>query len=446
MKKLLLAALLLGLGRPAAAEMPGLAPLLSSPALSGPGPVAMASPPKPNIAPVDTSALRAGQLYADAMRRLAAGERDPAEDLLRRSLEIDATNVRCRFALGTLRQQDGFPEEAIAQFQQAVALEPDHPFLLTNMGLALISVGRLDDADKVLQKAAALAPTSPFPLNALAVLRERQKRWDDARALLTKAVTVDVGFGDGHVNLGLLALSQRRNDEAETQFKLAGPHNAAALNGLGVLRWFAGDPDGAEHQFEAAVSADHKNEVARYNLALYLSTAARYEEAHYYLDPLQSSPTMGSVALTLEGAIERQEGHDALAIEQLKRALTLDPAQAPAHALLGLVAMEQNDLDLAELHLAAAVELRPDDATSSNDLGLVYQRKGKLAKAIEEVEKAALIAPDAPDIQYNLGHLLDLAGQFEQAIPHLQRYLELSPHAADAPEVTRRIAELGKKR
>ena len=443
--------LILSLGFPLAAPCRDLAPQTPAHlAPLAPASHAVAEDPVPPTAAADvrkdaTHAMSVS-LYNDAINFLHAGQIDRAVETLQRSVEVDPQNVKALYALGSLLDEQGQSTEAVDRLSAAWALDNRHPKLAVNLGIALMNVGRLEDSEKMLRQGVAMEPHSPLPLNALGLLRERQRQYPAAADFFAQALTVDSRFSAAHVNLGLLALSQQETGPAEKEFLAAGASDADALDGLGVLRWFQGKMDEAESEFVQSLSVDRKNPSANYNMALYLSTRGRFEEARYYLDRIQGVRPVAGAALTLLGALDREEGQHVAALSALRKAVEQDPLSALAHELLGLAAMDVNDLDLAELHLKTAIDLDPNSATAHNNLGLVYQRRGKIGNSIEEVQRAAQADPTSADIQYNLAHLCDLDGRNALAVQHFKKYLELDPQASDAGDVRARVAQLAKKK
>ena len=64
-------------------------------------------------------------------------------------------------ALGNLLVNAGRPEEALAHFQAALTLHPDHAVARYNMALALIRLGRREEAARALREELALIRARP---------------------------------------------------------------------------------------------------------------------------------------------------------------------------------------------------------------------------------------------------------------------------------------------
>jgi Tfp pilus assembly protein PilF len=68
---------------------------------------------------------------------------------------------------------------------------------------------------------------------------------------------------------------------------------------------------------------------------------------------------------------------------ELHQALTLDPANADAHYLKGIVLMGLEDLVGAEAEFTEALKLRPDFLEARNNLGSALLAQGRFAEAIQ---------------------------------------------------------------
>ncbi|MBF0144340.1 MAG: tetratricopeptide repeat protein [Magnetococcales bacterium] len=106
------------------------------------------------------------------------------------------------------------PQMALMALQAADALEPDNPRTLAALGRVYDLQGRLPQALSVLERAALLAPDNSDIAHNLGVALLKMERLDEAEAAFRR-VLADPRFAtspDVHFNLALLY--QRRNDTA----------------------------------------------------------------------------------------------------------------------------------------------------------------------------------------------------------------------------------------
>jgi type IV pilus assembly protein PilF len=105
-------------------------------------------------------------------------------------------------------------------------------------------------------------------------------------------------------------------------------------------------------------------------------------------DPGYQTPAMGAAGqetdaarrarIRLElGASYYQQGNHAVALDELRQALAIDPGYAPAHGMLGLVHMALGDRARAEESFQRALRLAPGDSELRNNYGWFLCQTGR---------------------------------------------------------------------
>ncbi|MBV8391581.1 MAG: tetratricopeptide repeat protein [Alphaproteobacteria bacterium] len=105
-------------------------------------------------------------------------------------------------------------KEAIARYEQALAIDPRISEALSNLGLALKSAGRLEDAIGRYQQALDLKPNSPEILSNLGIAFREQGRAADAVACYRKALALKPDYPSALSNLGNALKDLGEFDEA----------------------------------------------------------------------------------------------------------------------------------------------------------------------------------------------------------------------------------------
>lgn len=90
------------------------------------------------------------------------------------------------------------------------------------------------------------------------------------------------------------------------------------------------------------------------------------------------------------------------AAQAFRRALALQPDLASAQGNLGLLLVQQGDLEAAEPHLEALYRLRPQNADVSLILGDLRAMQGRLDEAATLYREALAIRPDDPELRDRL--------------------------------------------
>ena len=138
------------------------------------------------------------------------------------------------------------------------------------------------------------------------------------------------------------------------------------------------------------------------------------------------------------GALYDENKNKDKSIASMKRAIELNPKNAPALNYLGYTWAEMGvQLDEAEDLIARALKIAPNDGFYIDSLGWVYYQKGDYPRAVEQLERAVELTVDDPTIIEHLGDAYEKAGRVDRAVV---RYREALKHTKEA-EQTKRIRE-----
>ena len=127
-------------------------------------------------------------------------------------------------------------------------------------------------------------------------------------------------------------VSPRLSEALDLQRALAqqNPGNAEILNDLGNLYGLAGNWEGAEEAYRAAIAADADHATAHYNLALALQESEQLLEASTAMEKAVALTPANARGHYQLGNIYLQRGERELAIESFGRAFRTDPDLAVA--------------------------------------------------------------------------------------------------------------------
>jgi tetratricopeptide (TPR) repeat protein len=121
--------------------------------------------------------------------------------------------------------------------------------------------------------------------------------------------------------------------------------------------------------------------------------------------------------------------------QTVDEALKMDPSNAPLHLLGAKLAIEQGQLERAEIDLKEAEKLNPKDAEAEYLLGVVYQRWQKSQLALDYYLKASDKAPAELAYIMARAEMLVAMDRQKEALSLLQEkvvYFEHSPVIRDA--------------
>src|SRR3990170_3887308 len=151
--------------------------------------------------------------------RLIAEERfEVARDKLLTLQKNEPENRDAAFLLGEMELRLGNSDAALKHYA-AAATSPDHRArALQGQGLALLQLGRQDEAAALLEEAVGVDAGLWRAHNALGRIHDARGEWEPATASYARALAANPQSAMLHNNLGMSYLLQRRFDDAVVEF------------------------------------------------------------------------------------------------------------------------------------------------------------------------------------------------------------------------------------
>jgi TolB-like protein/Flp pilus assembly protein TadD len=146
--------------------------------------------------------------------------RQHADALLRRALDLEPNRAATYFVLGSLRRHQGRMTEAADAYQTAIVLDRNYARAYLHLGLTLAQMGRAEEAIALVQRAMRLNPRDPNIADHFFVLGKAQillGRTDEAIASLQRASAANPRLWYVHMDLAAAYGMQQRIDEAKRE-------------------------------------------------------------------------------------------------------------------------------------------------------------------------------------------------------------------------------------
>ncbi len=242
-------------------------------------------------------------------------------------------------------------KDSIALYRHALAMDDNNWLAYNNLGGALETEGRLEEAAEMYRRQVAILPHKPGARRNLAVVMLKLGR--PAEALSHYQAALAVSPDDLKARSGLAACLDRlgRPEEAIAEYRkmlAASPGRAKTWINIALIQSRIGKDAEAVASFRRVLDIEPENALALYHLSWLLST--------HPLEQIRS----GQEALVFADRLVRVNGdHDPLTMDVLGAALAEAGrfAEAEKTAVKALALAERSGLS----ELAAAIALRRED-------------------------------------------------------------------------------------
>jgi tetratricopeptide (TPR) repeat protein len=170
---------------------------------------------------------RAHYALGDALRK--AGQREQALAEFEQAVRLDPADPYYRIYPGKLELELGRPVAARAHFEEALRLRPDWSLAHENLGMARLESGELDSAGSAFERALELAPDNLDAGRGLGMTRARQGRTREALSIFERVLSARPDDVVALVEVGELLLAPGRLYDPSRALELA--RRARSLSG-----------------------------------------------------------------------------------------------------------------------------------------------------------------------------------------------------------------------
>jgi len=368
----------------------------------------------------------------------------------------------------------GKAPEAIALFQQALAIEPDNTEILRQYAKALAKDKQFEQAFAVFEKALEIEPDNIDTLRNYGTALDRADRYDKAFYVFKKAVKVDprdvrilYSYGsflkrNGDINQAVLIFDKLLQVEPNNprslnsyanalvtsgQHKKASilfnrslkvkPNNSATLNSYANALATLGQYEKAFALFEQSLQSEPNNPITLNSYANILATSGQYEKAFdLFEQSLQSTPnnsrTLNSYARTLNSYanILAESNQYEKALELFERSLQIKPNSIITLTIYGKALSVLGNYQKAIEIFERCLEIKPSDVITLSGYINTLLKASQYETAIQASERLLSLEPDNVTTLIRYGRALAGAGIYHLAAEVYQDLLVLEPNNA----------------
>ncbi|MBN2351715.1 MAG: tetratricopeptide repeat protein [Spirochaetales bacterium] len=132
------------------------------------------------------------------------------------------------------------------------------------------------------------------------------------------------------------------------------------------------------------------------------------------------------------GTVYSAKGDLEQAVKEYDKAVQLDPRYAEAYNNRGKAYADMRDYKQAMKDFNKTIELNPNYAEAYKNRGNAYSDLGDRAMADKDYAKAIEVDPEFADAYINRGNLFSVKGDIDNAIANYRKAVELNPNYAEA--------------
>jgi tetratricopeptide (TPR) repeat protein len=322
------------------------------------------------------------------------------------ALRLHPDHVEARYMLADCCRKRGDFAGELSLLDEVVTKAPQFAEAHYNYGLALKSHQKVQQAVEELRASVRLSPGNPKYMLALGIALADVDR-KAAVEVLRDAVQHGVDSADAHYNLGLAFATDGEDMAAVLEF-----HRALELNPMHASSWRA-----------LGVTLMHQSKLEESAAALRRALDIAPKDA-------EAANNLGAVQLRLKDV----QG----AIEALERAIQLNPNLIKAHASLAQAYQRAGRTADAQHESERLATLTAEQRSRGRAMVLVesaeqQSKAGQTAQALSTLHQAIEANPGFADAHFQLGRLIrDSGGSPDDAIASFRRVLDLDPERAEA--------------
>ena len=368
----------------------------------------------------------------------------PLQKFLAEKPDVAFAHFQLAYAYTGLNRAD----EARAEYERCVALEPKMAEAQLNLGIVLLEK---DPAAAVapLRRAVDLMPSQSRPRFLLGVALERSGDLAGAAESFESAAHLNAGDMEALAHLGGVYLHLKKPADAEKKFRAvleSQPKSALALRGLALSLDAEGKPEAVE-AYRNYLAVDPQDTTMRSRFVQLLIANKQFDEALAETEKSGKgqAPTLDELRLRADILIGQKKFEEAIAA--LKQAISLTPQDAQLHGGLGRLYLQKREFADAERELKIAIQLDKGNVVYWKDLTATFYQAGNYATALAGYDVVDKMEKPGAGEWFIRALCYDKLNQVQPALDAYRKFLDLdhNQHPDQVWQANQRIHVLEKR-
>jgi tetratricopeptide (TPR) repeat protein len=304
------------------------------------------------------------------------------------------------YARAVALQEAGDREGAAAAYREVLKTQPAHIAARSNLGVVLVQLGRYEEAIDAYREALKVDPRQHKVRLNLGIALYKAARYSDA---VTELAAVRTAQPE---NL------QARYLEADCHLRMGAPKTVIELL--------------------APIEPAHQDDLAlAYMLGLAYLQEKEMSKGGVLVDRILKRGESAEAHLML-GMAKRGAQDLAGGLEELGKAVALNPELPGVHSLYGRALLETGNRDRAQAEFEAELARNPLDFDAHLYLGVLLKEDAKYDEAMTHFERALGVRPGDPGVRYQMVTVFVSRGESERALPELEAIVKEAPDFLEA--------------
>jgi Flp pilus assembly protein TadD len=318
-------------------------------------------------------------------------------------------------------------DDAHAEYDRVIAIDPKMPEAYLNLGLLLLDKHEYRGAVVPLRKAVELLPAQSRPRLLLAIAQERAGDAAGAAQSFEGALSLEPNNLDALNYLAELDLRTGHAADAEAKFSHVldvQTNSPDAMKGLAASLDAQNKPE-AIAAYQKYLAAQPGDTVVRARYTHLLIAQQKYDEALAELDRADAGNPASLESLRQRADIQLAQKKPDDAIATLQRAIALSPKDAQLRGGLGRIYLQKRDFPAAERELKAAIQMDQANMIYWKDLSSTYYLAGDCPNTIAALDVIAKAETPVAASWFIRGLCYDKLHLTHPALDAYQKFLDM---------------------
>jgi tetratricopeptide (TPR) repeat protein len=332
--------------------------------------------------------VQAKALLSRGVAQAQLGNRAAARQDFTAARDIAPNSTDGYINLAALALAENKPDEAVSLYEKALSIAATDFNALDGLIKLYASRQELDKAHARLDQVLSTYPNDASLHYLKAQIYGYERNQQEAESELRKTLELDSNYLNAYSALGALFINTKQEDRAIAEYQKIvdrRPDNAAAYTLIGMLYDSLKDYKAAADYYRKALEKDQNAIIAANNLAWLYAVQPQLggnldEAVRLAQGVVQKNPQIAGFVDTL-GWVYYKKGLNAVAVEQLHKAVALDEAAANK--------IKVSPSPTYRYHLGMALKAKGDREGAKRELGVALRLADKVPfRDVEEARKA----------------------------------------------------------